>query len=366
MKRYAYRRSVEALCIAALLLSPACSKPTDEALPLSDREISLYLAESEPMTQSRASLFESGADLKDESKGGGYLTLYAHIDGTDKTYINEAKAWYFDDPRVQRWIFLNSNNAPMKYYWPNSDSLNFFAYMPYKGATKLLEQTYVTIGPYSEELGQTFSCDLPAEVSYDPAKDNTPKVQEFIYAYEEELTKEKKSVVLNFKHPFAAINFKVANDSYRMKIVSISFENIYLTGTFSTARWESDKKSASDQNTAWESTGEKKKFTTVINKRIPNDVNYITIFDEDNPFLVMPQKLENVTLRLVAFRDIAETELLEETVVLPDQEWKPGRKYIYTISVGDNKSEIYFNVRVEELGEQDEWTAEGENNIDVE
>ncbi len=356
MKRYEYRRSVEAFCIAALLLSPACSKPTDEALPLSDREISLHLAESEPMTQSRASLFENGADLKDESKGGGNLTLYAHIDGTDKTYIKEARAWYFDDPRVQRWIFLNSNNAPMKYYWPNSDTLNFFAYMPYKGAAELLEQTHVTIGPYSEADGQTFSCDLPSTVSY-----NT-RVQEFIYAYEERLTRQDKTVSLKFKHPFAAINFKVANDSYRMKIVSISFENIYLKGTFSTARWALDP----EHKSAWEPTGSPEIFKTEINKRIPNDVNYITIFDKNNPFLVMPQKLENVTLRLFAYRDLDETKPLEETVVLTDLEWLPGRKYIYTLKVGDNNEEIYFNVTVEEQGEQDEWTVGGENNIDVE
>jgi len=304
------------------------------------------------MTQSRAVLFENGDDLRNTGEGGGNFTLYAYVDGTDKAYINGTRVWYFDDPQVQRWIFLNSKDAPMTYYWPNSDKLNFFAFMPdadYDGKDGYISKpTYVTVGSYSDAAGQTFSCELPAAVGYDT------DIQEFIYAYEEEQARKSEPVELQFRHPFAAINFKVAPGSYRMTVKSIDFSDIYLEGDFATGVHETDCR--------WVPKGERQKYTVNIDKRITNDVNYNTLFDEESPFLVMPQEFDKIQFILHAFRDEDEKVPIDASVELSGS-WLPGKKYVYTISVGDNNSEIYFNV---EVAEPDDWTLGGENNIDVE
>lgn len=343
---------VEVLCIAAMLGASACSQPEDKAPALSGEEIAFRLSEWTPMMPSRAALFDDGGDLLDPAEGGGNFTLYAHVDGSDYTYISGARVWYFDDPQVRRWIFWDGDNTSISYYWPNSGALNFFAFMPddrYNEYGYSYKPTGVTIGPYTEATGQTFSCQLPAEAEYNS------EIQEFIYAYEEGLTKENNPVVLHFKHPFATVNFKVAGGSYRLTVDSIKLNNIYLEGTFSTAtsKWEPAPSPAAPQN-----------FTMNINKRIPNDVNYNTLFDQDEPFLVMPQSLENASITLNAHRDVdSERVPITKTVALKDvgnPEWQPGKQYVYTIKIGDNKEEIYFDV------EAYDWVDEGKQDIDVE
>ncbi len=358
------RFSAEVLCIAAMLGASACSQPEDKAPALSGEEIAFRLSEEwTPMMPSRAAMFDEKSALLDPAEGGGNFTLYAHVDGSDYTYIGGARVWYFDDPQVRRWIFWDGDNSPISYYWPNSGALNFFAFMPdvrYNAAQYgdySYKPTCVTIGPYSEAAGQTFSCDLPTEAAYNS------DMQEFIYAYEEGLTKEDNPVTLHFKHPFATVNFKVAGGSYRLTVENIKLSGIYVEGTFSTVtgKWK-PKSSSSTQD-----------FTMNINKRIPNDVNYNTLFDKDEPFLVMPQSLENASITLTARRSLDDTpeESISKTVALKDilglggepvnPEWLPGRQYVYTIKIGNNKEEIYFNVAV------CDWVDGGkQQDIDVE
>lgn len=352
--------SAGVLCIAAMLGASACSQPEDKTPAMSGEEIAFRLSEEwTPMMPSRAAMFDEKSALLDPSKGGGNFTLYAHVDGLDYTYIGGARVWYFDDPQVRRWIFWDGDNTSISYYWPNSGALNFFAFMPddrYNEYGYEYKPTGVTIGPYSEAAGQTFSCNLPAESTYNS------NMQEFIYAYEEGLTKEDNPVTLHFKHPFATVNFKVATGSYRLTIVSIKFSNIYLQGTFSTAAsgWEPATAAAAQD------------LTMNINKRIPNDVNYNTLFDKDEPFLVMPQSLQNASITLTARRslDEGEEEVITKTVALKDiaapgggadhLEWLPGKQYVYTIKIGDNKEEIYFDVAAYD------WVDGGKQDIDVE
>jgi len=345
------------LCIAAML-APACSgRPEDEALRLSNEEIAFHVSEWTPMMQSRAELFESGDDLLNTGKGGGNFTLYARVDGTDNTYINGVRVWYFDDPQVRRWVFLNSSGAPITYYWPNSNALNFFACMPdsrYDGKDGYRSKpTYVTLGAYTDGRGQTFSCELPAVVSYETA------IQEFIYASEEHQMKKSDAQALRFRHPFAAVNFQVKSGSYRMTINSIEFNPIHLKGEFSTAEGAWTPEGTDENKTA---------YSAVIDKRIPNSVNYNTPLGE--PFIVMPQKLDGVRLVLNAQRSAdneSEATPLTASVDLSGSEWLPGKIYMYTISVGDNNAEIYFNVSVDEDDDgKADWIAEGETDIDVE
>ncbi len=368
MTRYKHSRLIDALCISALLGASAssCSKQeeVDVSPLLSDTEITLSLSEWTPIVQSRATtLFDKEDDLKDEKKGGGNFTLYSYVDDATATkYINGVQTWYFGEN--SEWVMLDGNNKPITYYWPNSEKLNFFAFMPYNNNNdEMSEKTHVEVLDYSKEKGAQFRCDLPNTASN--TADEGIEMQEFIYAYEPEKTKQGQynsetkqydPLELHFKHPFALINFKLKSGSYRMTVNEITFNNICLNGTFSTASGE------------WEH-GDKQLYTAKIDKRVPNDINYNTVLSDG--FIVMPQDLNGVKLTLHATRasdkaNPTEETKIEKTYTFSNSEskewkWEPGQKYTYVISYGDNKEEIYFNVTVEE------WTEiEYEHNIDVE
>ncbi len=358
MMRYGYSRLIGSIFISALLGASvsSCSEQEEADVSLlSDTEIILSLPEWTPVAQSRAVLFDSRDDLMNKEKGGGNFTLYAYMDATGKAYIDDVRTWYFSD--FSEWVMLDRNQMPRKYYWPNTDKLNFFAFMPdgrYNGSDGYKsDNTYVTILSYSRDKGQQFECNLPSA-----AGDKVEKTQEFIYAYEAGKTKldtePDKTFKLKFKHPFAMVNFKLKGGSYRMTIKDFKFEKIYLNGIFSTVPHE------------WEPTGDPEVFTAEINKRIPNDVNYYSKLYLAEWFVVMPQELNNVKLTMSAERDPDPTTekgtpITGTFAFGPEAKWEPGFKYTYLISYGNNKEEIYFNVEVEK-----EWIEGYEQNIDVE
>lgn len=329
---------LKAFGIALLFFLGGCTSqdatevPQPEPAPQpSKEEIKLRVDGWKPMTESRAALYESGEDLCNHESPrlpGGSFTLNGYLDGKGTAFLGGAQAyWWIEEGQTSEWCFV-SGGGKITYYWPNSDAVNFFAYMPYKGYTGDMKH-YVSNVRYTEAEGAMFDCALP-ETNADDANQ-----VEFIYAYETEKTKADNPLTLHFKHPFAAVYFQLSPESSRMTIGSITLKDLYLTGTF--------KVSTSD-NGAWTSTGTPSNYTAAIDKRIPNDVNYNTPFA--GPFLVMPQELGNqVKLTLNGKRD--ETNPINGTANLTGK-WESGKKYIYTLKVGERNEEIYFNVAVED------------------
>ena len=321
-----------AACVS-LAICTSCSgqEDTDTGSVLSDTEITLFLAEWTPMLQSRATtLFDDGdeGNILDENKGGGNFTVYAQVDATKQVYMNAVRTWYFKD--AGKWYILDGDGNQATYYWTESP-LNFFAYMPYDNESDadMKAKTRVTVNRYSTTDGWHFTCNLRATAGKDT------DMQEFIYAYEAQKTKKDNPVLLHFKHPFALINFKVKSGSYRMTVNDIKFSPIHLQGVFSV------------ENGTWTSTGTSQIYTAEIGKRIPNDVNYNTLLSDW--LIVMPQDLNGVELILSASRADGTTEDIHKTIAFESGKvWKPGHKYVYTITCGDNNEEIYFNVEVEE------------------
>ena len=309
---------------------------------LSDEPIAFEVDGWQPMTESRTTLFGE-SNFFDETKEGGNFTLYAHITGTDNTYISGTRVWC--RPADKQWFFRSGEDL-ITYYWPNNGALNFFAYMPYKDYSGG-KNHYVSNIQYSKANGQTFSCALPntnGTVTNNIVTE-TDDV-EFIYAYAENLS--KQNVNLSFKHPFALIQFKLATGSYRMTVKEITLGGVDLQGTFSTLK-----------NGSWTSSNDNTGYTAYIYKRIPSDAaNYNTVFG--GPFLMMPQSLDGVTLTLVAERTEGNTPI-EKSVNLSGTSWQPGKIYTYTLLYGDNNEEIYYNVAVEL------WEIESyRNDVDVE
>ena len=338
--------------------------------------------------QTRVQLFEpNNTAFYDEEAGGGEFTVDAYYDSgnTALRYIGNGRVWYRGDEKVETetgakdWINVDESGNLTDYYWPNEGALNFFAYMPSKkfmdGHTD--KKTYVTLGGYTDTYGQQFSCDLPATNNVLDSDGETVVLDydanmiEFIYAYTPSQTLADavagsdgvKRTPLKFVHPFSLVCFQLGDGSYRMTIENITLGNLHLKGEFSTGQtctaegfgtWIPNENEDPANTT----------YTANINKRIPNDVNYNTVFG--GPYVMMPQDLTGVTLTLNATRDLLSTEEedtstdVEETVNLTGT-WAPGKRYTYTLMHGDNNEEIYFNVLVED------WEyVEYRNEIDVE
>jgi len=355
-------------------------------MSFSDKEITFTLSEWMPITQSRAITFEND-DLFDPAKGGGNFTLYAYVD--NKLYIDGKRGWYHQDENATdggksgKWYMLDDKNQIRTYYWPNSGSVDFFAYMPDQKYNTIKDndgyaskETYVTIGSHSKENGMTFTCDLPAAVDDSPPtpEDNpgdspadpgddaltcvkNSEMQEFIYAYTPGEKKKTDPVKLEFKHPFALINFKLASGSYRMTIKSFAFESISLKGKFETGNSTGTGK--------WTPSPDSKGiYTAKIGKRVPNDVNYNSELS-DGGFIVMPQSIAGVTLTMSYTRE-TETETGTCHFTFKDNDkWEPGYKYTYTIKFGDNNEEIYFNVEATKWNDGD-GKHEYQQDIEVE
>ncbi len=394
MIRHRYSRLIDALCISVLLGASisSCSEQEETVVSpsLSDTEITFSLSEWTPIEQSRAVFFdpadEGAADYLNPQQGGGNFTLYAYYvkDGTGyKEYINNKRGWYFKARNV--WWMLDEKSHGVyehrEYYWPNSGKLDFFAYMPNvnyngddvdgDGIAYRSEPTHVTIGSYSPTAGQTFSCALPAV-----AGDDTP-IQDFTYAYETGKTKTNDPVMLNFKHPFALINFKLGAGSYRMSIDEITFgkkeadgtvsDGIYLNGTCSV-----NKTSTGTETCTWTPAGSREIYTAKIQKDVPGieddangyeDKNYDT--NLSNWFIVMPQNLAGVKLTLRCKRGDGGTTLQEsKEFTFSAGTWEPGHKYIYTITYGDKNEEIYFNVSDEVWNGVNYGDGDGDGNDD--
>ncbi len=387
MTRYSYRFPIGALGFAAaVLLLPACSRSEGEKapLPLSDKEIVVGLSEGwTPVVQSRADLFKDEAALLDPSRGGGNITLYAYVHETGDTFLGGAHAWYFADPNVLSWIFLDGNDDPITYYWPNSNKLDFFAYMPdprydsdqngYRS-----KETYFTLPPVYKDGGPTVSCSLPPRVSNDPATVeehpdgyvSNSDIREFIYAYEPGLSKADNPVELEFGHALALVSFELGTGSYRMKIDSIRLSCLHRAGTFSAkAAYDAGADVGADVWTPSDVLQPKAdapaegtpSFTMVFRTTIPDDINYGPLGD---PFLVLPQLLDKEHLQVTLYGSRGDVEVVKTAPLIPSDadsyEWKPGHQYTYTIKFGDNNEEIYFDVV------ETQWILSGETDIAVE
>ena len=341
----------KAFCFVLMLLVSACGAQDEpnmgkgDKLELSDTAIKLNVDGWNPLVESRAWIYDNADSLQNEGKigslkPGGNFTLYAYFADMDDAslngtaYLPGARVRY--NTRYNEWSF-RSGDQYIDHYWPQSGKLNFFAYMPYKDYTA--KNTHVSDIAYEEGGGITFKCELPESNVND--KDQV----EFIYAYAG--GKHKEAVNFEFVHPFAIINFKLAAKSSRMTVNSLKLDGIHLQGTYS-----------HKNNSTWSPTGDKASYFMTVGKRIPNEVNYNSVFA--GPFLVMPQKFEDVKLTMNLTKQELNTTPYDIEAVL-NGEWLPGHKYTYSIQHGDGDSEIYFSVQVEK------WSInEYKNVVDVE
>lgn len=362
--------SAMAQCMVALCLLVACTG-TDIIVPteieLSELPIRIDVDGWKPMTETRATIFESESDILDDAKGGGNLTMYAYLRETGQTFIGGSRSWYFVDQDkgvVYGWRFYDTHsNRFIEYYWPQKDAVDFFAYMPWDGSGK---QKHITVGQYMPGTGLSLTCQMQQ-----PENLEDTDGQETIIAYTTDQSKTTGEVNMHFVHPFSAVSFELKQAHRDLTINWIRFNNVYLAGSTTLNATTGD-----ETVVPWTPSGEKVTFQIPVGKVIPGQINFGA--EIGGPYLVMPQSLTDATITINYHWDNA--DLGDEDDIIPgdedtdptndiyqitrsiNAEWKAGYKYRYVLNLGDNKEEILFKVVVEP------WKSTGGDNniIDVE
>lgn len=332
------------LCLLPVLTGCGNDEDVSGTPEASDLPILVSLAQDKQSGSSRATIFEDADDLKDVSKGGGNFHLNAYYLETGKesqTYLNAQVKYFPESEGAIPWLFFDAGkNDTYKAYWPKNGVLDFFAYMPYN----LGGCSYISNIGYTQAGGPTFTATLPSKVNI-----NDAATQEFIYAYRKEMTSqseldEKKRVEMKFVHPFAVVYFELIQSKRLNPLATIEFQKIYHQGTFANA---TDTKTGTVTG-GWGGYQDQKNDTITIGKKIPEDINFNTVFA--GPFLVIPQSIDGVNMQLKGTD--AGGDPYEPTPIpiytTAVKSWLPGKKYTYSLKLEDPGEEILFDVKVED------------------
>ena len=361
--------SCVAQCLVVLCLFVACSKSEQPANALSDVPIRIGVEGWAPMSNSRATIFEAADDILNEEIGGGNLTMHAYLCETGSIFIGGSRAWYFNST----WRFYNGQtNDFIEYYWPQNNTVDFFAYMPYKDSGR---RKSITVGDYVPGTGLNISCQMQSTTS--DGVDATDDLydhqgQETIFAYTTNQSKADPTVDLKFVHPFAAVKFKLKQAHRNLTIDWIRFDNIYLNGSTTL-----NTNTVNSEDISWTPSGSAETFAIPVDKTIPDEINYNGEIGVE--YLVMPQVFDKgtsvdtddatITIQYTWDNGLTPSDTTDDTKQFTRTiktseitEWEAGKKYTYILDLGDNKEEILFKVIVQP------WeTIGGDNNIiDVE
>ena len=358
-----------AFSFALLLTVAGCggseipSEGKEDKVPLSDQEITIQIDGWQPLEESRAAIFETQDDFTNEApeaKGGGNFTLHAYMRETGSTFIDGTRARYQE--ASGHWRFYSHPNY-IEYYWPQSGSIDFFAYMPWKDSNR---NKNITVGSYLKDTGLSLSCQMQNAIT--DLEDLTG--QETIIAYTTGKSKADGSVNMHFVHPFAAVYFKLKQAHRDLTINWIRFDKVHLLG-----KTTLDATTVENTKITWTPSDTESTFQITINKTIPTDINFNG--EVGGPYLVMPQSIgkgtddtaDDVTITInYTWNDKQDEDTTNDTKEFTRsiktsniESWIAGNKYTYILDLGDNKEEILFKVQVEP------WTSHDyENIVDVE
>lgn len=325
-----------------------------------DKAIRIELSNTAVAT--RAKLFNTYNDILAE----GSFTLDALLAGNNYEYIRNSWVYYFNG----NWRFRDIENQDnlIDFYWPDDKNVNFMAFIPRCDENTVVKRSDIS---FNDTDGVTFSCVLPDVINDTNDDDNEAehRKKEFAYACRRNQNKNGGNVKLHFVHPFAVINFQLAQSHRDLTIHSIRLKGLGRSGTYKNGH---DTYTTYPQNqnnltySHWATSDKKSEntFTLNIEKSVPNKLNYDSHIG--GPYLVIPQSLDGITLSLNYSWDEAVKQNTIERAITTNEvpAWQPGKSYTYYLDLGDNKEEIIFKVIVEEWdkGEDDNY----ENSFDVE
>ena len=296
-------RSVFLIYIIGIVLVSACSKSEVE---LPDNSISFT-----PVAAKATKAIISGASYPD----GESFVVSAYHEGTDAYFENLTASYSLTQNGTKLWSTSESQ------YWPLGGSLDFHAYSPAAAAGVSIDATGVAANDYTLQTEAQMTTDLcyasatVADCSAHPA-----------------------SVPLTFSHALAQIVFRVKAAAYyttntttvALSMTSLSLSGINSVGDFAAGAW-------TNQNTAYTYT-------------LSNTETALTYDGENAPqtsevcsFLFLPQEIPADACIHVGYkvtqRSSGNDYTLENSPVAVRlagsiSDWQPGKKYIYTLSIG--------------------------------
>ena len=324
----------------------ACTNDDERDVILSSEdEIHFDVSQMKHISDTRSHLYDMDSALFKEEYGGGNFWVNAYPDETSVQYIN-SRVWWSG-----KYWFLRKGYETYNCYWPKNNKLNFFAYMPWD-----LNNSTVTIGSYTYNEGGEFGCNLP--LNNTAIGMNQETVSEFMYAFAKDCTKEQGSVQLAFVHPLSAIYFKLKQSHRDVIIHGLGFENIYNKGNYRCGEETATTGDFKDnfKYSLWTPQGDKDTMAIKVEKVVPEDINFNA--EIGGPFIVMPQSFAGVNFYIVytynGEKKTARVSLDEiHGTSIPNNGWQPGKKYVYSIDLGDSNVEIHLRVSIEEWKSDD-------------
>ena len=296
-------------------------------------------------------LYENLSDIQNKDKHGGYFNVKAYIhDHPDEHFTSATTVKYHTDTQQEPawYIFNPSTNAFESRYWPKTYALDFLAFMPLQrpaaGSTQEITQSIDPDAHISSafsydatEKSPVFSC-----VNLPLTKTGQASAKEFMYAWApgQSYTSVNTGadatgkVKLEFKHAMAAVYIKIAGAHGGTILQEIGFKGIYNNGSFTVTDEE------------WTPSGSR---TDLIidteDQKIPDDVQ---IGHTYGPYLVMPQNHGNEVNLYIDYDWREQTAPVSKPL---GAEWECGKKYTYSLVLGDSAEDIMVNVSVEPWGD---------------
>ena len=283
-------------------LDPPAPNPTPNPTP-ENQEIKLNASVWNMMEGMRASTYDDQAAIQTE----GHFTCTVYQANTTTPYINTTTVDWNGDP-TNKWLFSDG-----KHYWPATDNLDFFAYMPKEES----KPSYITSVTYAVNgtpaPAPYFTCtNLPIAFTTADA------TQEFIWALTTGQNKTEQGatgVTMTFKHPFARIKFKLsAASGEHVKVNSITISNVYRDGVCTIDNTGASIWSALSNNTG--------------NLVISGD----PATDDDAAYLVIPNNYGSQTLTVNATWDDWSVVTKDVTASVTFN-WVAGSSYTYTLTL---------------------------------
>ena len=283
-----------AMLLTASLMVIGCSKndgDSSQPAPQEDLEIRFNPDVWHVLEGSRATTYDDQAAIQEEGSficsayntGTTTVNTTSNVNGITATW-NGSTAWEFAE----------------KHYWPLTDALDFFAYMPASPDDYITEVVYAVDG--DDAPAPYFTCDMTETVD-----------KEFIWALATEQDREHQGasgVTMTFEHPFARIYFKLSDDSgtaVTVNSITISGSDFYKTGTCTFDGTTSD----------WSSLG---------------GAGFLGTLALNTPYLVIPSDYgSSKTITVNATWDEWSSFTTDVTSSALSINWQAGYSYTYTL-----------------------------------
>lgn len=286
--------------------------------------------------------------------GGDTLYLHASIDANTATVSKEAKAGtrgvpinsgnfqeecrnfgvtaytqgdgklFMSDEEVSNYANEAWSPSGGVRYWPEDETLDFYAYAPYSfNKNKPLEGA-PTINRADHTM--SFSYTVPTTTDGNDAVAQ-PDIMFAYAACSRSTTNERGNVPLEFAHALAAVKF-VANDIAGCTINSITLKGLYGAGdcVYDCEKDEFTWKQIEDKDKSFT-----QKFDVKLNDQQTGEQD-ITDKKPETTFMMIPQTLNGATVEVSLTTNDGAIHTLEGKLDSGLKEWQAGNIYTYKIS----------------------------------